>query len=82
MNDERVTVTLSHDEVLVIYAAIEGLDESPDRDVFGPATWTALWRLTGQMHKHLVEVVRPDYLERVEQARRRISGDDELSIGD
>jgi hypothetical protein len=72
MDSEPVTLTLTHDEALVLFeflARNEGADSFP---IVDQAEEKALWRLHGQLEKRLVEIFLPNYHELVQQARDRV----------
>jgi hypothetical protein len=66
---DPVTIELSGDEALVLY---EWLAEHEEKLAVGEAERRVLWRLEGALEKSLAEVFAKDYVDLVEQARRRI----------
>ncbi len=72
MDSDPVTLTLTHDEALVLFeflARNEAADRFPIAD---QAEERALWNLLALLEKRLVEMFLPNYIELVEQARTRL----------
>lgn len=63
---------LTQDEALVIFEWLARLDEKDALPCEDPAEQQVLWSLHGQLEKVLVEPLRPNYRELVEEARARI----------
>ncbi|HLM39289.1 MAG TPA: hypothetical protein VK434_06795 [Microvirga sp.] len=76
---EPVTITLSHDEALVLFECLArwrfGEDERPT--LRNNAEYLALVRIAAQLDKLLVAPFMQEYGEILEQARRRLAGDNE-----
>ncbi|MBK9387718.1 MAG: hypothetical protein IPN34_23125 [Planctomycetes bacterium] len=72
-DDERVQLTISKDEVLVLFDWLsreEGGGELPARDA---AEVIALWRLHGALEKGLTEPFLSSYAERLAMVRNRLT---------
>jgi hypothetical protein len=67
---KSVNVELSGDEALVLFEWLAGLDAA--KLAVGEAEQRVLWRIEAVLEKSLVEPFAKDYVELVEQARRRI----------
>jgi hypothetical protein len=71
-----VTIILSPEEALVLYEALERLDESEHRNVFDEAEWMAVWAATGQLESQNIYLFDPQYSRILEAAKRKVAGDD------
>ncbi|MCM0674845.1 hypothetical protein NCC78_09095 [Micromonospora phytophila] len=79
MDQDEVVVRLSHDEALVLFEWLSRTDELTND--FGDlvedqAEQRALWNLTCLLERVLVEPVRSEHRELVEQARSRLRDED------
>ena len=72
---DGLTVRLTHAEALVLYDWLADLDERLESARRDEAQQTVLWRVEGQLESRLVEVVMPDYREKVAAAKRTICDD-------
>jgi hypothetical protein len=83
VNEEPVTIKLTHDQAFVLsdwlYEVMMKSDKLsaivPDR-----AVWSALYAISGTLETTLTEIFMPDYLAHLEDARRRLvdaMGDDD-----
>ncbi|MGN9779762.1 hypothetical protein ACTMS0_29050 [Micromonospora sp. H33] len=75
MTEDDFMIGLSRDEALVLsdwlhrMMGTAGFDELVDRD---RAVWSPLYRISGVLETSLVEVFRPDYAVRLQEARQRL----------
>ncbi len=72
---DGLNVRLTHAEALVLYDWLSDLDERLESARRDEAQQTVLWRVEGQLESRLVEVVMPDYQEKVATAKRTITGE-------
>jgi hypothetical protein len=71
--DEIIELSLNRYEALVLFEWLYTFDEtdlgpprdSPERQV--------LWRLEGKLEERLVEILRPNYRELLDEARRQVA---------
>jgi hypothetical protein len=74
MSQEKlVSVTLTEDEALVLFEAMERFDESANRHLFSEAEWVAIWRLTGQLESQNAVIFSPEYTKLIEAAKSRLT---------
>ncbi|MFE2540467.1 hypothetical protein [Actinacidiphila glaucinigra] len=79
MAEDSVMITLTGDQALVLSdwpARMEG-SATFNALVADGAVWSALHRISGALDTSLVAIFAPDYAERLQAARQRISGADE-----
>ncbi|MFG1719081.1 hypothetical protein ACGFII_10645 [Micromonospora chalcea] len=75
MAEDEFVIGLSRDEALVFSDWLHRMmgtadfDELVDRD---RAVWSPLYRISGALETSLVEVFRPDYRVRLQEARQRL----------
>jgi hypothetical protein len=69
--DDPHTLTLTHDEVLILFEFFERLEERDELRFAHPAELVALGHLTGQLESIPWEVFDKDYDKLVAAARRR-----------
>ncbi|WP_406274702.1 hypothetical protein OH779_39930 [Actinacidiphila glaucinigra] len=79
MAEDSVMITLTGDQALVLSDWLERMEGSDTFDalVDDRAVWSALHRISGTLDTSLVAIFAPDYAERLQAARQRISGSDE-----
>jgi hypothetical protein len=70
---ESVTITLSHDEALVLFEFFARFDESDDFTLRNTAEYLAFSRISAQLDKALVEPFKPDYNALLSAARDRLA---------
>lgn len=70
---ETVTITLSHDEALVLFEFFARFDESDDFTLRNTAEYLAFSRISAQLDKSLVEPFKPDYVALLKAARDRLA---------
>jgi hypothetical protein len=70
---ENITITLSHDEALVLFEFFGRFDERDDFTMRHTAEYLAFMRLSAQLDKALVEPLQPDYLKSLRAARERLA---------
>jgi hypothetical protein len=70
----EVTVTLSSDEALVLFELLHRWEDSGEiGTVLMPGEQTALWALSGHIESSLVEPLKANYRQLVDDARRRLA---------
>jgi len=72
MDNKPVSLTLTHDEALVLFELLSRYDDTEQLSVDVPAEELALWRLHGALQRILVAPLQPDYNEQLQQARQRL----------
>ena len=77
MSEDSVTITLTDDQAFVLS---DWLDRMEGSEAFAAlvdhdAVWSALHRISGTLDKSLVGIFAPDYADRLEAARRRLTTD-------
>ena len=70
---ENISITLSHDEALVLFEFFGRFDKHDDFTMRHTAEYLAFMRLSAQLDKALVEPVQPDYLQSLQAARERLA---------
>jgi hypothetical protein len=70
---EPVTITLSHDEALVLFDFFARFDESGDFTLRNTAEYLAFCRISAQLDKSLAEPLKPDYTALLKAARDRLA---------
>ncbi|MCW3816469.1 hypothetical protein ONA91_18645 [Micromonospora sp. DR5-3] len=70
----EVVLKLSHDQALVLSDWLERMESSRAfaQVVDDRAVWSALHTISGTLDKSLVDIFSPDYVQRLEAARRRL----------
>lgn len=69
--DDPHTVTLTHDEVLILFEMFQRMEENKELRFAHPAEWAALGRLTGQLEAIPRELFDENYVRLLAEARRR-----------
>lgn len=77
MDSPQVVIELSHDEALVLSDWLAASDLFAALPAPSEADRKALWALEARLDKLLVEPFRADYRQRVAEARRRLTTDEE-----
>ncbi|MFI7060643.1 hypothetical protein ACIBL3_06650 [Kribbella sp. NPDC050124] len=84
MYDQPVTIQLTHDQALVLSDWLYEVTMESDQlsaIVTDRAVWSPLHTISGTLDKTLAEIFMPDYVDRLDAARRRLreamGGDDE-----
>jgi hypothetical protein len=74
--NEDITITLSHDEALVLFDFFARFEETDDGfRLRHNAEFVAFSRISAQLDKSLVEMFLPNYSELLQAARTRLAGD-------
>ena len=68
----ELTVSLSHDEALVLYEWLSRAGADGDLPAAAPEDLLVLWRVEGQLERQLTEPLLPGYPAAVEAARARV----------
>lgn len=69
----NVTITLSHDEALVLFEFFARFDDSNEFTLRNTAEYLVFARLSAQLDKDLVEPFHSDYRAMLEAARDRLA---------
>lgn len=69
--DDPHSLTLTDDEVLILFEMFERLEEENAIAFVHPAEWAALGRFTAQLESTVWQVFNPDYQKLLAQARAR-----------
>ncbi len=69
--DDPHTLTLTDDEVLILFEFFERLEERDELKFAHPAEWIALGRLTGQLESILWQLFASDWDKLLADARAR-----------
>lgn len=72
--NRTVCLRLTHAEAIVLFDWISRVDAAGNLPVEDPAEEQVLWLLEGQLESKLIEPLRPDYKQAVEEARKRVRG--------
>jgi hypothetical protein len=72
MSDDSVLLKLSRHEALVLFDWLVTFDESDAGPPQDSAEQVVLWRLEGQLEERLVEILAPNYVELLDDARKRV----------
>jgi hypothetical protein len=77
MIKENIIINLTRSEALVFF---EWLASADDAGIFAPkmpdnTEQTVLWRIEGQLESKLDEIVKPDYQDLVQAAKKEIAAD-------
>jgi hypothetical protein len=70
---DSVTITLSHEEALVLFEFFARFDDSDDFTLRNTAEYLAFSRISAQLDKSLVEPFNPDYTALLKAARDRLA---------
>ncbi len=70
---QNITITLSHDEALVLFEFFSRFDDSDDFTLRHTAEYLAFMRMSAQLDKSLVEPFQPQYQDLLRAARDRIA---------
>jgi len=73
MSEEHVEISLTRSEALVLFEWLAN-DEAGQRKIPDKAEDAVLLRIEAQLESKLVEIVKPDYRNLVDAAKRRIVG--------
>ncbi|PRY22437.1 hypothetical protein [Pseudosporangium ferrugineum] len=77
MADDDFTITLTHDQALILSDWLHTMlmGDTPEFDALvnrDPAVWSPVYAISGALETTLVEVFKPDYLDLVAAARERL----------
>jgi len=73
IKSNKVNIEITKDEALVLFEFLSRLNEKEQIDLFDDqAEQKVLWIIEGILQKELVEPLKPDYKEIIQQARDRI----------
>ena len=75
MNDEPVTIKLTHDQAFVLSDWLYEVTMNSDQlsaIVTDRAVWSPLHTISGMLDKALAEIFMPDYRDRLNAAQRRL----------
>jgi hypothetical protein len=72
LDDQPVSLALTHDEALVLFELLSRYDDTERLSTEDAAEVRTLWRLHGALQKALVTPFLPDYAERLQAARDRL----------
>jgi hypothetical protein len=73
---EKITVTFSEDEALVLFDFLSRFNQTEHKDIFqDQAEQKVMWLIEGQLEKILVEPFMPNYNEIIKEARDKIRDD-------
>lgn len=73
MSDEGISLKLTRAEALVFFEWLARNDAAEALPCDDPSEQQVLWRLEGQLEKALVEPLRPDYVQLLAEARRKVN---------
>ena len=77
--DEHITIRLTSDEALVLF---EWLHQCEDEGAFRQPEHhgepVALWNLSAELERRLVQPFQDDYMHLVREARSRLTGEEPL----
>ena len=74
-SEEKVIIELSKSEALVLFEFLARTSDDDSLTVADQAERRALWNLECLFEKALVEPFLPNYLELLEQAKKRLKGE-------
>jgi len=74
-SEEEVIIELSKSEALVLFEFLYRTSDDDSLTVADQAERRALWNLECLFEKELVEPFLPNYLELLEQAKKRLKGE-------
>ena len=72
---EQVNLTLTGSDALVLFEFLSRFGGSDELTIEDPAEERALWDLTAQLEKVLVEPFDPNWVDILARARRRVRGE-------
>lgn len=68
-----ITITLSHDEALVLFEFFARFADNDDFTLRNNAEFIAFSKLAGQLDMSLVEIFQPNYAELLQASRERLA---------
>jgi hypothetical protein len=68
-----VNITLSNDEALVLFEFLARFENTDEFTIKHSAEYLALLKVSAQLEKTLVEILKPNYLELLNSAREKIA---------
>ena len=74
-SEEKVIIELTRSEALVLFEFLYRTSDDDSLTVADQAERRALWNLECLFEKELVEPFLPNYLELLEQAKKRLKGE-------
>lgn len=76
MTGASVTLSLTHDQALVLFEWLSREDGKNGLPTEHPAEQKVLWEIEGQLERALVEPLQPGYAAAVSAARERLITED------
>ena len=71
--EKDVNITLSNDEALVLFECLARFEDTDEFTFKHAAEYLALLKVSAQLEKSLVEIVKPDYLNLLSLAREKVA---------
>ena len=75
--ESGVTLSLTHDQALVLFEWLSREDGKSDLPTEHPAEQKVLWEIEAQLERALVEPLQPDYAALVSAARERVISEED-----
>jgi hypothetical protein len=72
---ENITITVSHDEALVLFEFFSRFGDTDDFRLRNNAEYVAFQKISAQLDKSISDMFKPNYVELLCIARERIAGD-------
>ena len=72
MNDDRLNISLTRSEALVLFDLLARYSESDRPDIEDQAEQRVLWDICCSLESGLTEPVHPDYRSLLQKARKRV----------
>lgn len=72
-DQQKINLTVTKNEALVLFEFLARFNQTVHPDIFeDQAEQKTLWILEGQLEKQLVDLIRPDYKDIINEARNKI----------
>ena len=68
-----VNITLSNDQALVLFELLARFEDTDEFTFKHAAEYLALLKVSAQLEKSLVEILKPNYLELLSAAREKVA---------
>jgi hypothetical protein len=71
----NITITVSHDEALVLFEFFSRFEDTDDFRLRNNAEYIAFQKISAQLDKSTSDMFKPSYSELLNAARERVAGD-------
>jgi hypothetical protein len=73
MDNKEISIGLTRDEALILFEFLSRINQTDHDNILEDVSeQKVLWTIEGQLERILVEPFKPDYLEIIKAARKRL----------